>query len=86
MAKDETMLTDYIDAAMRNAKFETLCDGTIYGEITGIQGVYANEDTLEQCHDELQSVLEGWIILGLELGHILPEIDGINISVKERVS
>ena len=23
------MLTDYIAAAMRNAKFETLCDGTV---------------------------------------------------------
>lgn len=80
------MLTAYITAAMRNAKFETLCDGTVYGEITGLQGVYANEDTLEQCRDELQSALEGWIILGLELGHTIPEIDGINISVKERVS
>ena len=79
------MLTEYITAAMRNAKFETLCDGTVYGEIPGLQGVYANEDTLEQCRAELQSVLEGWIILGLELDHILPDIDGINISVKERV-
>ena len=47
------MLPDYIAAAMRNAKFETLGDGTVYGEITGIQGVYANEDTIEQCSDEL---------------------------------
>ena len=80
------MLTDYIAAAMRNAKFETLCDGTVYGEITGIQGVYANEDTIEQCRQELQSGLEGWIILGLELGHILPEIGSVNLSTKERVA
>ena len=77
------MLTDYIAAAMRNAKFETLCDGTIYGEITGIQGVYANEDTLEQCRDELQSVLEGWIILGLQFGDPLPDVNGISLRVKE---
>lgn len=79
------MLTDYIDAAMLTAKFETLCDGTVYGEIPGLQGVYANEDTLEQCRDELQSALEGWIILGLELGHTIPEMDGINLTTKERV-
>lgn len=79
------MLTEYIAAAMRNAKFETLCDGTVYGEIPELQGVYSNEDTLEQCRDELQSALERWIILGLELDHILPDIDGINLSVKERV-
>lgn len=59
--------------------------GTVYGEIQELQGVYANEDTLEQCRDELQSALEGWIILGFELGHTIPEIDGINLSVKERV-
>lgn len=79
------MLTAYITAAMRNAKFETLCDGTVYGEIPGLQGVYANEDTLEQCRGELQSALEGWIILGLELGHTIPEMDGINLTTKERV-
>lgn len=53
------MPTAYIAAAMRNAKFETLCDGTVYGEITGLQDVYANEDTLEQCRAELQSALRG---------------------------
>ena len=79
------MLTDYITAAMRNAKFETLCDGTIYGEITGIQGVYANEDTLEQCRDELQSVLEGWIILGLQFGDPIPDVNGVSLRAKERV-
>lgn len=79
------MLTDYIDAAMRNAKFETLCDGTVYGEITGIQGVYANEDTLEQCRDELHSVLEGWIILGLQFGDPIPDVNGVSLRVKERV-
>lgn len=79
------MLTDYITAAMRNAKFETLCDGTVYGEITGIQGVYANEDTLEQCRDELQSVLEGWIILGLQFGDPIPDVNGVSLPDKERV-
>lgn len=79
------MLTDYIAAAMRNAKFETLCDGTVYGEITGIQGVYANEDTIEQCRDELQSVLEGWIILGLQFGDPIPEVNGVSLRVKEGV-
>lgn len=58
------LLTDYIRAAMRKAKYEILeDDGTFYGEIPGFQGVYANAPTLEACREELKEVLEGWIPL-----------------------
>jgi predicted RNase H-like HicB family nuclease len=75
------MLTKYIHGAMLRAKYEILSDGTFYGEITGFQGVYANAKTLEACRDELQEVLEGWIVLGLRLGHELPIVDKINLMV-----
>lgn len=75
------MLTDYIRAAMKQAKYEILeDDGTFYGEIPGFRGVYANAETLEACREELQSVLEDWMVLGLRLGHDLPEVDGINLN------
>ncbi|HLH23507.1 MAG TPA: type II toxin-antitoxin system HicB family antitoxin [Chloroflexota bacterium] len=77
------MLTEYVRAAMHHATYEILPDdGTFYGEIPGFQGVYANADTLEACRDELQEVLEGWILLGLHLHHRLPTIDGLDINVK----
>ena len=66
------MLTAYIQSAMRHAKYEILSDGTYYGEIPGFQGVYADSNSLEECREQLQEVLEGWILLGLRLGHILP--------------
>ena len=68
------MLTTYIQSAMKHAKYEILDDQTFYGEIEGFQGVYANANTLEMCREELQSVLEGWIILGLRMGHPLPVV------------
>ena len=74
------MLTTYIQAAMRRATYELLSDHTFYGEIPGFQGVYANAKTLEECRQELQDVLEGWIVLGLQLGHRLPVVDGIEIG------
>ena len=77
------MLTEYVHAAMRQGKYEILPDGTFYGEIPGFQGVYANAETLEACRDELQEVLEGWIVLGLSLGHPLPAVDGLELIVKE---
>jgi predicted RNase H-like HicB family nuclease len=75
------MLTTYIQAAMRHARYELLSDGTYYGEITGFQGVYANAKTLEDCRQELQDILEGWIVLGLRLGHTLPVVDGLSLDV-----
>ncbi len=77
------MLTEYIHAAMHRARYELLSDGTFYGEIPELQGVYANTDSLEACRDELQEVLEGWIVLGLRMGHSLPIIDGITIVTEQ---
>lgn len=66
------MLTNYIRIAMQKATYELLEDGTFYGEIPECPGVLANATTLESCREELQDILEGWIILGLRLGHNLP--------------
>ncbi len=77
------MLTAYIQAAMKRAKYEILSDdGTYYGEIPGFQGVWANAKTLEKCRQELQEVLEDWIVLGLSLHHPLPKVQGIELAVK----
>jgi predicted RNase H-like HicB family nuclease len=77
------MLSHYIAAAMRRAHYELLPDNEgYYGTIPDCQGVWANADTLEACRDELQDVLEGWIVLGLRMGHALPVIDGIDLAVK----
>ena len=80
------MLTEYIHAAMRRATYEILSDGTFYGEIPGFQGVYANAKTLEACREQLQEVLEGWIVLGLRLGHSLPVVDGIELIVEQEAT
>ncbi len=77
------MLTQYVQAAMRKATYEILSDGTFYGEVPGFQGVYANAPTLEACREELPEVLEGWIVLGLRLGHTLPVVEGIDLVVRE---
>lgn len=76
------MLTQYIQAALRHAKYEILPDEqTFYGSIPGFQGVWANADTLEACREELREVLEDWIVLGLRMQHTLPTVDGINLNV-----
>ena len=60
-------------------------DGSYFGEIPGLQGVWANNDTLDECREELREVLEDWIELGLELGHHIPDIQEIAPMSKEEI-
>lgn len=78
------MLTEYIRAAMKQAKYEILeDDGTYYGEVPSLQGVYANAETLEACREELQSVLEDWMLYRLARHLTLPVVAGIDLNLKE---
>jgi predicted RNase H-like HicB family nuclease len=75
------MLTAYIRAAMGQAQYEIIEDDqSFFGSIGLIPGVWANAKSLEACREELESVLEGWLALGLRLGHPIPEIDGIRVD------
>lgn len=77
------VLTSYIQAAMHQATYELLEDHTFYGEIPPCPGVMTNATTLEDCRELLQDALEGWILLGLKLGHEMPVIAGITLSLQE---
>ncbi len=77
------MLLEYLQNAMRLARYELLPDGSYYGEISGFDGVWAQAETLEDCRNELQSALEDWLILGLRMGHSLPEVAGIRLVPAE---
>jgi len=78
------MLTRYIKAAMHRARYEILPeDGSFYGEIPGFDGVYANAPTLEACRDELEEVLEAWILLRVSRNLALPIVDGITLAVQK---
>jgi predicted RNase H-like HicB family nuclease len=78
------MLTQYIKAAMRQARYELLSDdGSFYGEIPGFDGVYANAETLEACRDELEEVLEEWILFRVSRNLSLPVVDGLTLVIKE---
>jgi predicted RNase H-like HicB family nuclease len=78
------VITQYIHAAMGKATYSILEeDGTYYGEIPGFPGVWANAKTLEICRDELEQVLEEWILFRVHQHLELPEVDGLTLKVSE---
>ncbi len=81
------MLIKYIQKAMEHARYEILPDdGSFYGEIPDCHGVYANAKTLEECRNELEEVLEEWILFRIYKNLPIPEIDGLEIKIREEVA
>ncbi len=69
---------------MRRARYEIVEeDGSFYGEIAEIPGVWANAKSLELCREELESVLEGWLLVSISDHSHIPDIDGIRIEVRQ---
>ena len=77
------MLSEYIQKALRKAKYKILDDGTWFAEIPGFEGVWANAKTVEDCRHELLEVLEEWLILKIGDRDPIPEIEGVEIRVKK---
>jgi len=73
-------LSAYLEAALELARYDKLGDGTFAGEIPKLKGVAAFGKTLRDCENELRSVLEDWILVGLKLGHKLPVLAGIDLN------
>lgn len=78
------MLTEYIQAAMREAHYELMENGRFFGSIPSCQGAWGDGATLEEAREELRGALESWIAVGLRLGHTLPIVAGIDINVSDQ--
>jgi predicted RNase H-like HicB family nuclease len=75
------MLASYLDEAMEIAVYEIIEDeGTYWGEIPGLQGVWARHQTLEGCRRELREAVSDWVALRLRLGLRVPEVAGIDLN------
>lgn len=81
------MITAYIGEAMECARYKILDDGSFFGEIPELRGVWANAGTLEECRQQLQEVLEDSLILKLrDNDDDIPVLAGISLSLeKEKV-
>src|SRR2546425_876866 len=74
------MLTQYINAAMRHAHYETMENGRVFGSIAECPGLWAEAETLDACRQELRATLESWLMLKLRHDDAIPAIDGIDLN------
>lgn len=57
------MFNEYIEKKLKLAKYRILENREYFGEIKGVQGVWASAKNLEDCRKELREVLEDWVLL-----------------------
>lgn len=76
------MIADYIEEAMKLARFERLEDGTVYGSFSSerLRGAWSNADTEEQARAELVEVLEEWVLLRISRGLSVPTLNGVSVA------
>ena len=78
------MIGEYLEAGLRSARYETINDDEpYYAEIEACPGVWATERSLDECRQNLLEALEGWLILSLQRGLPVPEIEGVRIETAE---
>jgi len=76
------MIREYIQKAMSHAHYELIDQPgePYYGEVPPLQGVMAIGKTLEECRANLEDALDNWLLVGLRLGHDIPELDGVRLG------
>ena len=60
------MILKYIEAAIKKAEYKKIDDGSWFGEIPELKGVWANGNSVEECRNELLEVLEEWLLLKIK--------------------
>ena len=75
------MLSAYISKKLTSAQYKLLKDGTYFGEIPGLRGVWANASNLEACRKDLQEVLEEWVLLKV---HNREAVPGLPLKLDQR--
>lgn len=68
------MIVEYINAALARATYERIEDkaNSYYAQVPILKGVWATGRTLEECRGHLAEVIEGWLIVRLRQGLVIP--------------
>ncbi len=70
-------MTRYLDSALKKAEYERDENGIIVALVPSMDGFYAQGETFEEARQNLREVIEGNILLALQLGWEIPVIEGV---------
>lgn len=77
------MIRQYVEEALRGARYDKLEDGTFCGEVPRLRGVLATGETLEECRNQLSEVVEEWVLVRVAKGLPVPTLGKIGVKIKK---
>ncbi|MEW5986810.1 MAG: type II toxin-antitoxin system HicB family antitoxin [Chloroflexota bacterium] len=77
------ILSHYVEAALRKAVYERDENNVVIAEVPGASGFFAQGDSFEEARENLHDVIEGNILLALQIGLDIPPIEGILIEEQD---
>jgi len=81
--EESLMIRQYVEAALRRARYDKLEDGTFYAEVPRLRGVIATGQTLEECRNQLAEVVEEWVLVRVARGLSIPPLGRIEVKVSK---
>lgn len=80
------MLTEYLREALERAHYELIKDEEpFYGEIHGLDGVWATGHSLEECRQNLSNALEDWLLFSIAKGLPVPPLGQTVLRLPEKM-
>lgn len=73
-------LLRYVEAALGLAEYVRDEDGVIIAEVPGGAGYFAQGESFEEARANLRDVIEGNVLLALQLGLPIPSVPGVPIE------
>ncbi len=73
-------LTRYVEEALKRAEYFQDESGAVIARVPEASGFFAQGGSFEEARENLRDVIEGNILLALQLGLEIPRIEGVEIE------
>ena len=73
-------LLHYVEKALKRAEYYRDENGVVIGKVPEASGFFAQGDSFENARENLRDVIEGNVLLALQLGLEIPRLEGVEIN------
>lgn len=76
-------LLQYTETALKQAEYHRDENDVVIAVVPGASGFFAQGDTFEEARENLRDVVEGNVILALQIGLPIPSLPGVTIEERD---
>ena len=81
------MLVHYLQIALERAHYEIIKDAEpYYGQVPGLDGLWATGATLESCRNNLAEAVEDWLLFSITQGLSVPALGDVSIQIPQKAA